>query len=226
LMEVAAPDHAGSHIIACATVAEELRHMGVAEERLTILEFGLHEDPEKLKVTLQDAIDAVPGDCDVLLGYGLCSNAAVGLRGGAHRLVIPRIDDCIALFLGSRAEQARRMAEEPGTYYLTKGWVEAGEGTLREYARLVERYGETRAMRVAKAVYANYTRVALINTGNYRIDDYRAYALAMADFLELEFVELPGSNRMLEMMLSGDWGEEFVVVEPGGEVPAEEFYAH
>ncbi len=205
----------GYHIIACATVAEELKQLGVSEEDMTVLEFGLHVFPDQLKERLQEAVDAVPGDCDILLGYGLCSYAVVGLHSDSHRLVIPRIDDCIALFLGSREDHLARLAEAPGTYYLTKGWVEAQWDTLEEYARLVEKYGEKRAKKVAEVMYKNYTQVVLINTGNYRMDDYRDFARAMADFLDLEYREVPGSNRMLEKMLSGDWEPEFLVVPPG-----------
>src|SRR5665811_559045 len=114
---------AGAHIISCATVAEELKQLGVPEERLTVLEFGLHVYPEDLKKRLQEAIDSIAGDCAILLGYGLCSYAVVGLKSQSHRLVIPLVDDCIALFLGSRSEHKRMLAEEPGTYFLTKGWL-------------------------------------------------------------------------------------------------------
>jgi len=211
------------HIISCATVAEELRQLGVDEENLTVLEFGLHVYPEELKKRLQETIDGVPGDCDILLGYGLCSYAVAGLKSESHRLIIPLIDDCIALFLGSRAERKRMMAEEPGTYFLTKGWVEAQDDTLAEYARISERYGEERALKVARAMFGNYTRVALINTGNYKMDIYRDFARAMAEFLELRFEELPGSNRMLLKMLAGDWEGEFLVVPAGEPIPADAF---
>jgi hypothetical protein len=211
------------HIISCATVAEELKRLGVLEERLTVLEFGLHVYPDDLKKSLQEAVDAVPGDCDILLGYGLCSYAVVGLNSEAHRLVIPLIDDCIALFLGSRAEHRRMQAEEPGTYFLTKGWVEAQESALVEYARIREKYGEERANKVARVMYANYTRIALINTGNYQIDICREFAQAMAEFLDLRFEELPGSNRMLLKMLAGDWDEEFLVVPAGEPIALEPF---
>ena len=214
----------GCHIIACATVAEELRHLGVPEEHITVLEFGLHAEPEKLKKELQAGIDGIEGDCDVLLGYGLCSYAAVGLKSDSHRLVIPRVDDCIALFLGSREGHMKMLHEEPGTYYLTKGWIEAQDGSYQEYLRLVERYGEERAMRVVKVMLANYTRLALINTGNYRMDDYRTYARAMAEFLELKFEEIPGSNRLLLLLLEGGWGEEFVVVGPGEAITLDHFH--
>ena len=47
------------------------------------------------------------------------------------------------------------------------------------------------------------------------MDDYREFARAMAEFLELGFEEIPGSNRMLEKMLAGDWEPEFLVVPAG-----------
>jgi hypothetical protein len=213
----------GRWIIACATVAEELRIMGADPERLVELEFGLHINPDKLHEELQRRIEEVPGEGDVVLGYGLCSNAVVGLRSARHRLIVPRVDDCIALFLGSREEYLRCMREEPGTYYLTKGWIKAAEYPLRDYARLAERYGEEKALRVARAVMANYKRVVLINTGNYALEECREAARSMAEALGLAFQELPGSNRMLRMMLEGDWNREFLVVDKGGELTAEMF---
>jgi hypothetical protein len=208
----------GRKIIACATVAEELRLMGVLEEELLELEFGLHVYPEKLREVLQEEIEAIPGDGDVVLGYGLCSNAAVGLTSMSHRLIIPRVDDCIALFLGSRKEHMQRLREEPGTYFLTKGWIKAADLPIQEYERLTLKYGPEKAMRVTKAMMANYKRVVLINTGNYRLEDFRAAARSMADTLELNYEEIPGSNRLLRMMLDGDWNSEFVVVEPGEDI--------
>jgi len=211
------------HLIACATVAEELSRLGVPEDSMTVLEFGLHVYPEELTKRLQQAIDEVAGDCDILLGYGLCSYAVVGLRSDSHRLLIPRIDDCIALFLGSREEHRRLQAQEPGTYFLTKGWVEAQEGALVEYERIRKRYGEERALKVARVLFGNYTRVALIDTGNYKLDDYREFARGMASFLGLRFDEIPGSNRMLLKMLEGDWDEEFLLVDRGDTVSLEAF---
>ncbi len=210
-------------IIACATVAEELSQLGVDEAELIVLDFGLHINPEELKVALQAEINGTAGEVDILLGYGLCSNAIVGLKSERHRLVVPRVDDCIALFLGSKAEHLRRLAEEPGTYFLTKGWVEAADHPYQEYVRLVERYGEERAQRVARVLLANYTRVALINTGNYHIEEYRAFARNMAELFELKFEELPGSNRLLLKMLGGDWDGEFIVAEPGRDISLGDF---
>lgn len=209
-------------IISCAVVAEELERQGIPDEDISVLEFGLHVEPEKLNEALREEISrSIKGD--ILLGYGLCSGAVAGLKNQHGKLVVPRADDCIALFFGSREEHLRRLSEEPGTYFLTKGWIEAAGRPLEQFAELVEKYGEVRAARIVKAALRNYTRLAFIDTGNYRIDEYRAIARETAEKLGLRYEELPGSGRLLDKLLWGDWDSEFVVVESGEELTKEMF---
>ena len=90
-------------VIACATVIEEMLPLMPPDVEHQTLEFGLHINPQSLKQALQTAIDAAGQVADtVLLGYGLCSQTIVGLRANGCTLVVPRVDDCIAIFLGSR----------------------------------------------------------------------------------------------------------------------------
>ena len=89
-------------ILACATVIEEMEPFFSSDVDFEVLDFGLHLTPESLKKTLQKSIDRAGKTHDVvLLGYGLCSMAVVGLRASNCTLVIPQVDDCIAIFLGS-----------------------------------------------------------------------------------------------------------------------------
>ena len=76
------------------------------------------------------AAAAAPKVGTIILGYGLCSRAVVGLRAEGCTLVVPRVDDCIAIFLGSGDAYRTQHCSEPGTYYLTKGWIEAGDAPL------------------------------------------------------------------------------------------------
>jgi hypothetical protein len=211
-----------TRIISCAVVAEELEKLGVAQEGMTVLEFGLHVKPDDLREALRAEISRAP-EGDILLGYGLCSCAVAGLSNPGGRLIVPRVDDCIALFLGSRREYLRRLREEPGTYFLTKGWIEAAGQPFDQYRELVEKYGEVRAGRIVKAALHNYTRLAFIDTGLYQIDEYKTIAREGADRLGLQFEVIPGSGRLLKMLLADDWGSEFVVAGADEELTMEMF---
>lgn len=195
---------------------------GVAYE---VLDFGLHTNPGSLKAVLQTAIDASAGTADeVILGYGLCSMAVVGLRANGCTLVVPHVDDCISIFLGSREEYQRQIKAEPGTYYLTKGWIEVGDTPFKEYDRLVEKYGAARADRLIRLSIKHYTRLALIDTGRGDMEPYRAYTRRLAERWDLRFEELQGSNSLIRKLLNGPWDDEFVVVPPGETIRYADFY--
>jgi hypothetical protein len=203
-------------VIACATVIEEMRPLLPEGMTYEVLDFGLHLTPEKLRNRLQETIDAASAEADtIILGYGLCSLSVVGLKATECTLVVPRVDDCIAIFLGSYAAYKQQAGQEPGTYYLTKGWIEVSDTPFTEYTRLVERYGPERANRMIKLMLKNYTRLALINTGHYEQDRYRAYTRDMAKQFDLRYEELPGSTTLIKKMIYGPWDTDFVIARPG-----------
>lgn len=188
------------------------------------LDFGLHLRPNELKKTLQEKIDKASSHADVLLlGYGLCSMAVVGLRASTAHLVIPRVDDCIAIFLGSCSAYKEQAKKEPGTYYLTKGWIEVGDSPFSEYRRLVEKFGEAKAERMIQLMLKNYTRLGFINTGQYEIERYREYATKTAEKFNLRLEEIDGSPALVRKMVFGPWDDEFLVVEPGQTVQYTDF---
>ncbi len=212
-------------ILACATVMEEMLPLLPPEVTYQVLDFGLHINPPNLKRALQDAIDAAAGTADeVILGYGFCSMAVMGLRANGCTLVVPHVDDCISIFLGSRDEYKKQIKTEPGTYYLTKGWIEVGDTPFSDYERLVEKYGEKRADRLIRLSIKHYTRLALIDTGRGEMDRYRAYAQGLAERWDLRFEELQGSNSLVRKMLTGPWDDEFIVVPPGETIRYEHFF--
>lgn len=203
-------------IIACATVIDELEPLLPPHAEAEELDFGLHTNPDHLKSALQEAIDATPPSVETIaLGYGLCSHAVLGLTSQTSTLVVPRVDDCIGIFLGSAQAYQQESAAEPGTYYLTRGWIEAGDGPFEDYEHTVVRYGEEKARWVMEKLLARYTRLALINTGQYEIDPYRTYAKRTADRFGLRYEEIPGSTALLEKMVRGPWDDDFVVAPPG-----------
>jgi len=218
-------DPARTLIMACATVIEGMLPHLPANMQRQVFDFGLHVNPDKLRSTLQEAVDAVSRQYEtILLGYGLCSQAVIGLRANGCSLVVPRVDDCIAIFLGSRTAYRCQSQAEPGTFYLTKGWIEAGDTPFAENDRMIQRYGPERARRIIQLMLANYKRLALINTGQYELDRYREYARQTAERFGLRFEEIEGSDTLVKKMISGFWDDEFVVIQPGETIAYEHFF--
>jgi hypothetical protein len=203
-------------VVACKTVIEEMRPFLPADMKYEVLDFGMHVTPEKLREALQQTVDKIGGDVDVIiLGYGLCSMGVVGLRTEKCTLVVPRVDDCIAIFLGSTAAYREQGKQEPGTYYLTKGWIEVGDSPFDEYQRLIERYGQERADKVMKMMLKHYTRLAYINTGQDDQQRYKDHARRTAEKFNLRFEEISGSNLLIKRMIQGPWEDDFIVKAPG-----------
>ncbi len=213
-------------IIACPTVIEEMQPLLPSGVKTRVLDFGLHVNPDNLRQTLQQAIDELSNEADtIILGYGLCSSAVVGLTAANSTLVVPRVDDCIAIFLGSTAAYREQSQKEPGTYYLTKGWIEVSDTPFEEHKRLIEKYGETRADRMMAIMLKNYTRLAYIDTGQANQDHYRQYARRTAGQFNLRYEEIPGSRALVRKMVDGPWDDDFVVVRPGQTIKLADFRA-
>lgn len=211
-------------VIACATVIEEISPFLPADVPSRTLDFGLHLHPQELGTSLQNQINQSSLHADVLLlGYGLCSMAVVGLQATTAHLVIPRVDDCIAIFLGSCNAYKEQSKKEPGTYYLTKGWIEVADSPFDEHKRLAEKFGEAKAERMTRLMLKNYTRLGFINTGQYQIEHYRDLARQTAEKFDLRFEEIDGSPALVNKLVFGPWDEEFLVVKPGQTIQYTDF---
>ena len=97
-------------LLCCNVFQREACHCLVRTPHVIDVEFvqlGEHDRPDMLRTTLQTLIDradaADPAYDAILLLFGLCGNATVGLRAGRTPLVMPRAHDCATVLLGSRA---------------------------------------------------------------------------------------------------------------------------
>jgi hypothetical protein len=159
----------------------------------------------------------------IILGYGLCSMGVIGLKATDSTLVIPCLDDCIALFLGSRRAYRKALNQEPGTYFLSKGWIDSGITLLDELRSMEERYGKRRAELVMKRMLQHYRRLAFIDMGYQDQERYRQFSQRAARELNLSYQEIKGTPELLEKICSGPWDDEFVVAPPGHIIRLEDF---
>jgi len=154
-------------IVACQTLREELR-LAIKQTGMNYpvlyIESGLHNRPDSLHQEIQKNIDKIDNVDIVLMVFGYCGNSLLGIKSSQFKMVIPRVDDCIPLLLGSSAMR-KEISMEMGTYFLTKGWLESEHNLLQEHERCVTRYGEQRALRVMRTMLGNYKRLMVIDTG-------------------------------------------------------------
>lgn len=200
-------------------------------QQFLYLEYGLHNVPRKLNEAVQEQLDALPEPSLVILGYGLCGNGLNNILSGRHILLIPRADDCIAVFLGSYERYRREFNTESATYYLTKGWLESGSNPLQEYLGYVEKYGAARADWLVDQLYHNYKRLVLVAHSQQDLNDYRARALEVARFCErwrMRYEEMLGSTAFFERLLRTSSAldqadDDFIVVRPGERLQQAQF---
>jgi hypothetical protein len=211
-------------VIACKVVEAEIRAVLPPDMEFRSMAQGLHRTPERLRESLQQEIDSIDAD-EILLAYGLCGNGVAGLSSSRARLVIPRVDDCIAMLLGSFQRYQEQFYGEPGTYWFSYGWIELAENDpYKEYKRCVLKYGEETARWVAGEMMKGYQRVALIDTGVCPLPQIQGYAMEFADFFGLRYEEVAGGDALLSDLFSPENRDgQFVVVEPGEKVTTEMF---
>jgi hypothetical protein len=195
---------------------------------------GLHQKPDDLRARLQARIDAASQEewDAIVMVYGLCGQSTAGLVARGVPLVLPRAHDCITLYLGSRERYGEQFREQPGTYWYTLDYRERATGrvslsadtdaqTQATYEEYVEKYGEDNAeylMEVMGAWEAHYDRAAFIDMGVG--DSSAAEAMTQEDARQKgwRYERLAGDMVLVRRLLEGDWGEDYVVLQPGEQV--------
>ncbi|WP_051327135.1 DUF1638 domain-containing protein [Desulfatibacillum aliphaticivorans] len=208
---------APSILIACEVVASELQSRIGEDLPVRKLDPSLHVYPDRLRTTIQEAIDEEENNYETLiLGYGLCSRAVEGLKSKKSRLVFPLVDDCIGLFLGSKTAHKAHMKSAPGTFFLSKGWMDVGSTPFTEYEYMLGRFGEKAANRLMKAILKNYTRLTYIGMeGAANAQSYQDYARSKAKEHGLEYEEVFGSTALFDELIQGGGSSHIRIVPPG-----------
>ena len=197
-----------------------------------LFRLGLHSHPNNLRQRLQAAIDATPADeyDAIVLGYGICGKATIGLTSKNLPMIIPRAHDCITLYLGDRRRYKDQFENEPGTYWYTVDYMEraksgeslgATDASLNseaQYEEYVTKFGKENAdylMEVMGAWQAHYDRAAYIDMGVGDNDTAGARAQSLAEGRHWRFEKLTGDMVLIRRLILGDWNEDFLQLAPG-----------
>jgi len=211
-------------IIACKALKDELdlvmKELNCALPVVWI-DSGAHARPENLRVLIQEAIDAQGEEITtVLLLFGFCGNAMVGITPGKRTLILPKVADCIPLYIGSRAE---RDAYGTRTYFFTKGYLDTCTSILTESERVLEKYGEEDGLDIMQMMIGHYREFDVIDTGAFHVGEVADKVKNFAAQFNIPVKVIQGKLSLIKALVSRQWPEKnFLRVPPGGAVTFED----
>lgn len=210
-------------LIACKTLRHEINqamHDLGCQYPITWVDSEYHNDPDGLRVKLQEEIDKIKDVDTILLAYGCCGNGTVGLNASTADLIVPRIEDCIAMVLSKSGQIYKK---QKATFYLTKGWLEGTNSLTKEIEHAVKRYGEQQAKRVFELMFKHYKYLMLIDTKAYSLDDCLAETKTLAESLNLKLIIAQGDIWLLKKLLAGSSDQDFCLIRKGETVSNQDF---
>ena len=210
-------------VVACETLRQELELVMRNRDRFLPVHWidsGRHVWPDKLRIAIQETLDRLESESRVLLLFGFCGNALVGIRAQTHTLIIPRVADCIPLFIGSREE---RDSYGTDTYFFTEGYINSGGSIASDSSRAIQRYGERRSLSILKKMLCHYRQFAVVDTGAYCVENVLDRVEQFAKQVDIPVTVIPGNLVLIDTLLSCDWPDDvFLTVPPGGSVSFED----
>lgn len=191
---------------------------------VTLLDKQLHQEPSSFREKLIEAEKNLPTDVDtVLVAMGFCGGAwdQVTL---SRRAVIPRVADCAAMMLQTD-DSYRPNPKETGHLYMMEidpddfNMNKVMEDRSPEYSAFSEE-------QLFQMLFGSYSSLDIIDTGCTDCYDlaYAEKAQKYADSMHVALDYVPGSNRILEKLVSGKWDEQFLLAEAGHVIKHSDFF--
>ncbi|OAA90513.1 DUF1638 domain-containing protein [Clostridium ljungdahlii] len=196
-------------IIACEVMKEEILSIEpLPNEEFGFVTMGYHLHPKKLAKELQEIIDKSLGYDRVILAFGLCGGAARGLKATNCALTIPRVHDCISIFLSSDKGCVCDFKKEMGTLYLSRGWMITEKSILSDHQRVLEKYGEKKALSILNRMYGDYKKVLFIGTGSLLQDEVMLQSKQIAKLINASYEIVEEKTHFIERIIRGPWDDK------------------
>jgi len=214
-------------ILACEILENEINkalHQTKNDDTVIWLDSSLHMHPQKLHDKLQEEIDTLDRQGaieNILFTFGYCGNAILGLKSLASNLIIPKVNDCIELFLHGNPQKGALRSQ--GCYFITQGWLKSSFSIVNEFDHYIEKYGVKRTKRIMDVMLAHYHFLTMLDTGSYPMDECKLIADEAAQKLNLQVNSEKGSIKLLIDLFSKHWSEHFCKIPPGNIVTLEHF---
>jgi len=203
--------------IGCASSKNEVECLGIPKNTdYEFLDYSYHANPRKLHQKLKEIIDDSQDYDLIILGYGRCSNALIGLLSPKVPMIFPGTHDCLGLLLGSNEQYSKLVKQNFGTYFFSQGWLDYGRNPYEEYLEYKAQYGEKKARMLIDSLYGRYTKALLITTpGMKDLERYREKVKQIADFFGWSVEEVKGDMSLLASLITCNEGSGIVYIKPG-----------
>lgn len=211
-------------ILACSSLRE---HVEETQKKLGIqypviyLNKLYHRDPEEMREHILEELGRLGENIDtVLVAMGYCGGSWEQVRVPC-RLVMPGVDDCVSLLL-QRGDEPVFDLKEAGHLYVRDKDPEA-LSFRKIFERMTEGIDPETKEKYHEDWKGYYHQIDIIDTGLFdvRSQDYTEVVRRDAEWLEAGLGFREGGTHLLEKLLSGKWDDQFVILEPEGEMTKE-----
>ena len=196
-------------IICCQSLEQEIKAISRDIQEVTHLEvmsWTLHNDPALLFETVIEKIEVLQDNVDaIMLGYGRCQVLDRLPNHFKVPIFRPEADDCIGVLLGQKQYEKERL-KEPGTWYLTRGWIEICMELISKESQIIPTADKFAEKGIDPAVFMRsmlkyYNRGLFIHTSVGNQADLLNKVEKITDELDLDLEKTCGSNQLLEKTL-------------------------
>ena len=199
----------------------------------------VHMEPRKLGETLKRKITQStenptgigPVYDALILGFGLCGNAVIGLSCSVP-MIIPRVHDCCTVHLGSKDRFAQVFGDKLSARWCSTGYYERGKlnaigfsdleqlsnhKTTEEYRGYLEMYDEETADYIWETLHPKMEEIesVYIEIDGFEYSNAKELYRADMEGADVRLITVAGDISMLQDLVNGNWdNERFLTVQP------------
>lgn len=186
----------------------------------------LHINPPKMQQELLRALEQAPQADTVLVAMGFCGGVWDGVCLD-RRVVIPRVDDCVSMLLTTGDDYNPSCKEQGHMYvFVPEPLKYAANKMIDDYLAAEPRFARQDRNALFHQWFDHYYHLDVIDHGVLDVysEEYVTAAQECADQMEAELGFVPGSNLLLEKLVSGRWDRQFLVAQPGQTIRHSDFF--
>ena len=199
-----------------------------------------HVEPDRLREMIKNIIDKSTSETlrkydAVILGFGLCGNAVIGLSCPIP-MIIPRAHDCCTIHMGSKEKFLSEFKDSFSSRWCSTGYYErsfnrsigspaaeqlANYKTSAEYMGYLEKYDEEMADYLWETMHPaiETDESVYIKIDGYEYSDSLEQYRSMMEKEDIKIRIAKGDISILKSLINGEWDDKaFLTVPPGKKI--------